>query len=120
MRITLAAVLLIAGLSLAQDAKAARASGSLSSELGRAIFLHSDTVHATDEYEYVAMSVSYNEPDNVTCSMCGWATHSPWCVDPFLVCSFSHRNQLAGIISGSEIRLRPQHLRPRRQPSARM
>ena len=73
MRITLSAVLFITGLHLV-----ASASGSLSSELGRAIFLHSDTAHATDEYEYVAMSVSYNEPDNVTCSMCGWATHSPW------------------------------------------
>ena len=22
--------------------------------------------------------ISYNEPDNVTCSECGWAVHTPW------------------------------------------
>ena len=26
----------------------------------------------------MAQSVSYNEPDNVTCAMCGWAHGSPW------------------------------------------
>ena len=46
-------------------------------------FYASGTAHSTDVYEDVNMAVSYNEPDNVTCSMCGWAVHNgqwtyPW------------------------------------------
>lgn len=62
------------------------------SELQDVIFYHEDTVYSTDVFEYVQMAVSftlffvyhlttflkvsYNEPDNVTCSMCGWSTHN--------------------------------------------
>lgn len=50
----------------------------LVSQLESAIFMNSGVVKSSYNFTYVPMSVSYNEPDNVTCSMCGWAVHSPW------------------------------------------
>lgn len=35
-------------------------------------------MHKSDQFVYVAQKISYNEPDNVTCSECGWAVHTPW------------------------------------------
>jgi hypothetical protein len=53
-------------------------SSSLSNELTRLIFMNNGTVTKADVFEYVPMKISYNEPDNVTCSECGWAVHTPW------------------------------------------
>jgi hypothetical protein len=41
-------------------------------------FRNNGTVQKSDQFVYVAQKISYNEPDNVTCSECGWAVHSPW------------------------------------------
>ena len=56
----------------------AGAHDDLFSALRSTVFYSNGTAHATDVYEDVEMSVSYNEPDNVTCSHCGWAVHSGW------------------------------------------
>ena len=36
------------------------------------------TVQKSDQFVYVGQKISYNEPDNVTCSECGWAVGTPW------------------------------------------
>jgi hypothetical protein len=51
---------------------------SLHAELGRVLFMNNGTTTSADRFEYVPMKISYNEPDNVSCSMCGWAVHTPW------------------------------------------
>eukprot|EP00656_Telonema_subtile_P019767 TRINITY_DN20977_c0_g1_i1.p1 TRINITY_DN20977_c0_g1~~TRINITY_DN20977_c0_g1_i1.p1 ORF type:complete len:1000 (+),score=124.94 TRINITY_DN20977_c0_g1_i1:180-3179(+) len=50
----------------------------LAGELDSALFYNADTVRASDVFEDVGMAVSYNEPDNVTCSNCQWSVRSPW------------------------------------------
>eukprot|EP00038_Savillea_parva_P009621 m.184763 g.184763 ORF g.184763 m.184763 type:complete len:1027 (+) comp16225_c0_seq1:84-3164(+) len=74
----LATVVGMAVCGLSSSSGMASQSPTLSSLLSNAIFYNSGTVQATDQFEYVEMAVSYNEPDNVTCSMCGWAVHTPW------------------------------------------
>eukprot|EP01051_Picozoa_sp_SAG22_P001825 SAG22_NODE_75_length_22256_cov_45.062960_12_plen_700_part_00 len=44
----------------------------LGATLSGGIFYHNGTARKTDEYTYINMKVSYNEPDNVTCVGCGW------------------------------------------------
>ena len=50
------------------------ASSTLQDELDRLIFMNEGTVTKEDKYVYVLQKVSYMEPDNVTCSMCGWGS----------------------------------------------
>ena len=33
---------------------------------------------ASDKYEQVKMSATYNEPDNIDCADCVWATKNNW------------------------------------------
>ena len=51
---------------------------TLDAAFDNAIFYHAATTFSTDIFTNVAQSVSYNEPDNVTCVECSWAVHSPW------------------------------------------
>jgi hypothetical protein len=44
----------------------------------RAPHRNNGTVQKSDQFVYVSQMISYNEPDNVTCSECGWAVHTPW------------------------------------------
>ena len=48
------------------------ASRPLHDELSSLLFMNEGTVRSDDTYVYEVQKVSYNEPDNVTCSMCGW------------------------------------------------
>ena len=73
----------LAKLALVVGTAAASAPLSLYDELGRVIFYSNGTVSATHEFVDVPMSVSYNEPDNVSCARCGWAVRGdawtyPW------------------------------------------
>ena len=63
---------------MAATATAAGSSSSLAAELQQVLFFQSGTAKSSDHYVDVGMSVSYNEPDNVTCSVCGWAVHAGW------------------------------------------
>lgn len=69
----------MAALSAALGATAA--SAPLQDELSRLVFMNEGTVRKGDVFVYEVQEVSYNEPDNVTCSNCGWgapgSTH-PW------------------------------------------
>ena len=63
------------------------ASGSLFTELESTVFYASGQALASDEYVDVNMEVSYNEPDNVTCTGCQWSVGNgrwtyPWLKDP--------------------------------------
>ena len=69
--------------SSSTDRITSTASASLFDSLSSVTFFGSGTAHATDQYEDVNMAVSYNEPDNVTCAMCGWSVGNgkwtyPW------------------------------------------
>lgn len=47
-------------------------------ELAKIIFYSNGTTYAEHQYIDVPMSLSYNEPDNVTCTVCGWSVHDHW------------------------------------------
>lgn len=53
-----------------------RAEDALFEELSKVIFYSNGTARAEHQYVDVPLAVSYNEPDNVTCSMCQWSTGS--------------------------------------------
>ena len=49
---------------------------TLHEELGSVVFMQTDTARQTDKYAYGNVPVSYNEPDNVTCTVCQWSVHN--------------------------------------------
>lgn len=59
---------------------------SLSAELQKTLFYNSGVVRSTDTFVYRSHTVSYMEPDNVTCINCRWAAGSPWyCITAVLL-----------------------------------
>ena len=51
---------------------------SLAEMLQEMLWMNNGTVTSSQVFVYEAQKVSYNEPDNVTCSMCQWHVGTPW------------------------------------------